>query len=168
MEMGLEEVREEGGVTVRMTVTEEMLSRFHFVYDKGEITIDGVVDQSSTIVHNEENLPVQQITEKNNGTTVVDYSYDNNGNIIKEIETLPNGTKTVWDKSYDDNGNMIKEVKTNPNGTKEITECTYDEKDNLIKKILISADGTVTSYDYTCKLVYIPYDVKKVFAEAQK
>lgn len=28
MEMGLEEVREEGGVTVRMTVTEEMLSRF--------------------------------------------------------------------------------------------------------------------------------------------
>lgn len=173
---------------------EEMLSRFHYAYDKGEIITDGVVTNRSVLIHNSENLPVQQISTLADGTvTTVDYSYDENGNVIKNVTTNSDGGKTVVDTSYDEDGNIIKKILTNPDGTKEIKDYTYnengnltkrvythadgtiqteeyvyDENENIIKKIYTSSDGKVTTYEYTCKLVYIPYDIEEFRGKAQK
>ena len=66
--------------------------------------------------------------------TITDYTYDANGNLIKEIYTYSDGDKEILDYTYDANGNLIKEIRT----------ASYDNNEYINSA--------------TYKLIYIPVD----------
>ena len=77
------------------------------------------------------------------------YSYDADGNLVKELQTFENDEKTTgFDYVYDVSGNLLKRVHTLYSGVKDVYECTYDEKSNLIKEVYTDSDGETEIYDY--------------------
>ena len=95
-------------------------------------------------------------------TTVSEYTYDENGNMIKEVYTNSENEKSTYTYEYDKTGNLIKEVYTSPSGVTRTTTYTYDENGNLIK-VAESGTGEYALYDseFTAKyeFVYIPFEI---------
>ena len=76
-----------------------------------------------------------------------EYGYNENGNLIKKIEHLSNGTVSeysyeyTWEYKYDENGNLINAVQYKDDGNKN-NEYFYDGKGNRIKHIGYNSDGS--------------------------
>lgn len=101
------------------------------------------------------------------GKRITKYYYDNNGNCIKEIETLSDGKNVVTNKVYDLNNNCIKSTlgnsvteyqydtygnlikETTDNDVNPSREYYYDIKDNLVQQILFYSDGHTSTIDYS-------------------
>ena len=127
-------------VPVRVTCSEEdEITYFEFFYNK-------------------DNLPSQVVYTYSYGDKFIeDYTYDANGNVIKEVYTDSDGDKSIYDYTYDANGNVIKEVYTYSDGDKSIYDYTYDANGNVIKEVHTDSDGDTNSVDIEYKLVYIPF-----------
>ena len=76
-----------------------------------------------------------------------EYGYNENGNLVKNIEHLSNGTVSeysyeyTWEYKYDENGNLINAVQYKDDGNKN-NEYFYDGKGNRIKHIGYKSDGS--------------------------
>ena len=78
------------------------------------------------------------------------YSYDSNGNIIGEFIQRSDGTEKISiSKKYDNNNNLIKEIDGNGN----ITNYQYDSLNNRIKTINPLNQITTYVYDNTNNLI---------------
>jgi len=78
------------------------------------------------------------------------YSYDNRGNLLKTVEqTLDGKEKIETSKVYDNNNNVIKEIDGNGN----ITTYTYDGLNNVIKMKNPLNQETLYEYDNNNNLV---------------
>ena len=116
---------------------EDEVEKFHYlrtsiVYE--EEYEDEKRTKTITISLNEQNLPSQAIA------------------------TSDKGDKYIYDYTYDENGNLIKGACTHLNGYKSITDYTYDEKGNLINVVKTDSDGNKYIYNLAYKFVYIPFD----------
>ncbi len=67
--------------------------------------------------------------------------YDEAGNVIRKAEDI-NGEKTTYEYSYDQNGNLIKINEDNG-----IHELIYDEKGNLLKEAYLNSWSNEYEYD---------------------
>ena len=71
------------------------------------------------------------------------------GNLIKIIYTyLPEGDKQINYYTYDKNGNLIKDVLDSCGLNKHIMEYSYDADGKMIRKLFIHPDGDEYTYDY--------------------
>ena len=104
---------------------------------------------------NENNLPEKIIHYGSSGyQEILEYTYDENGNLIREIDTTiydldttPSYTTSV-DYTYDQNGNLIQTIKTN-NAYKSICKHYYDAAGNIIQEIYTFSGGGQSIYTYT-------------------
>ncbi|MCI8545540.1 MAG: RHS repeat protein, partial [Bacilli bacterium] len=81
---------------------------------------------------------------------VILYSYDNRGNLLKTVEESTDGKQKIeTSKEYDNNNNVIKEIDGNGN----ITIHTYDSLNNLIKTKNPLNQETTYEYDSHNNLV---------------
>ena len=103
----------------------------------------------------------------------VDYTYDENGNLITALETTSGGSKYQIDYIYDESGKLIREVNPIDDGMVTIVEYAYDESDKLLKEtnyyneyvidytydsngnlIKEKRSGKSASLDYTYEYIY--------------
>ncbi len=133
----------------------DQLDKFHYVPTKIALSEAENGDEwieyfSASISYNDKNLPERVIGyDLDDGQSISDYTYDANGNLIKEVYTSSSGSKSISDHTYDANGNLIKEVETDSDGDKEIYDYTYDANGNLIKEVETDSDGDRYISDYT-------------------
>ncbi|MCI9234130.1 MAG: RHS repeat protein, partial [Bacilli bacterium] len=81
---------------------------------------------------------------------VILYSYDNRGNLLKTVEQTTDGKQKIeTSKVYDNNNNVIKEIDGNGN----ITVHTYDSLNHLIKTKNPLNQETTYEYDNNNNLV---------------
>ena len=134
--------------------SQKEVTKFHYLPTKivVEEEIDGVKENRGTITvsFNEQNLPSQAIASTDDGeNAILNFTYDENGNLIKRVNTDPDGDKSIYDYTYDEENNLIKAVYTDSDGDKSIYDYTFDENGNLIKKVYTSYAGKKSVYDYT-------------------
>ena len=83
----------------------------------------------------------------NNGESIKEYAYDEDGNVIKKITTDHNDNVNMTDYIYDGNGNVTKEFITYSNGSLRAIEYTFDKNGRMIKKAN-SGQGWDSVYEY--------------------
>ena len=76
-----------------------------------------------------------------------DYTYDTNGNLIKELQTHSDGKTSGFDYTYDNHGNLLKRIHTTYSGAKYTYECVYDTDGNLIQEVYTDSYGNKEIYD---------------------
>lgn len=87
------------------------------------------------------------------------YSYDDQGRLIKVNYHDRNNNTSVTDYTYDEKGNLIKEVWVDDGKYWYSNECTYDDVGNVITEVYTSASDYKRITKSTYKLVYVPYDL---------
>ena len=139
------------------------VKRFHFVPKKWidkRVSNDMVLDSITVdISFNEQNLPEQIKTVRSynlsygqeyTSTEIITYSYDANGNRIKEVHTAEDGYEDIFDYTYDEIGNLIKMSHAFANSdSKETFDYTYDEKGNMIQEVYRLNDCLQYTKKYT-------------------
>ena len=133
--------------------SQDQVKKFHYmptklVFEK-IYTRKGVRKYEINFSLNDKNLPSQGIVSDDKETVIWDCTYDENGNLIKEVHTYSDGDKYIRDYTYDEKGNLIKKVYTYSYGDKSIDDYTYDEKGNLIKEVHTDYIGDKSIDDYT-------------------
>ena len=128
------------------------LSRFHYVVTQASVTSEFPDKWNKTILnikYNDKNLPQRVISTESKSISYSDYTYDINGDVLKEVSTSADGNQTVTEYTYDANRNLIKKVRTEPSGDKYSLEYTYDQSGNMIREISTSYDGIRYTKDYS-------------------
>ena len=127
------------------------LARFHNVIVGGTVAswYDGEIIEEYTITYtyNNKNLPVKVVESSNWSLSIVEYSYDDKGNLTKEWTVDHNGDTFGNEYTYDSNGNQIQSVYTNSDGKKSITDYTYDSNGNRIQSVYTNCMGENDVYD---------------------
>lgn len=72
----------------------------------------------------------------------------------------PDGEKDIYSFTYDNNGNITRAINTYDNRT-TIEDYTYDENGNLIREVITDYDGDVSAFDVEYELVYISFDLSE-------
>ena len=106
-----------------------------------------------TISYNEQNLP-SQIVVIDAGSVVeytIDFTYDKNGNCVKEAYTDSDGETDTAEYIYDETCKLIKAVYKYNDGNRGECTYTYDNNDNLIKEVEVDSysQGCTHIWDYT-------------------
>ncbi len=142
----------------------EMLQHFHYVLlEVVETRKYATTDSTETSMHyytyNEDNLLANLIY----GDRKTEYTYDENGNLIKQFSTYPNSdgkqTSQTIEYTYDADGNMLKETWYYAEKIYNFYEFVYDSNGNMIQKAyyerLIAYDPTFPpSLQYTIDYTY--------------
>lgn len=123
------------------------LSRFHYVITDKATPGEGKT-KTVTYTYNDKNLPVRSVVSEDDTSYTYDYSYNDEGYLIQQIETKNNGDKKIYDYTYGADGNMVKKICTHPNGNTDTRQYTYNDKGNIIKEVYDSFYGSVTT-EYT-------------------
>lgn len=76
------------------------------------------------------------------------YTYDNNGNLTKEIRTYSDGKTDTYSYTYNSNGNVLMQVYTNLDGNVDTYAYIYDNE-KLEQEICTYSNGYVYTYYYT-------------------
>lgn len=117
----------------------EMLQHFHYVLLEVVETMEyATTDSTETSMHyytyNEDNLLANWIS----GDRKAEYTYDENGNLIKKFSTYPNSdgkqTSQTVEYTYDADGNMLKETCYVAEKIYSFYEFVYDSNGNMVKK----------------------------------
>ena len=83
------------------------------------------------------------------GHCSTEYIYDESDNLIERIHThYPSKEKEINYYTYDKNGNLIKDVLDSCGLNKHIMEYSYDADGKMIRKLFIHPDGDEYTYDY--------------------
>jgi len=64
----------------------------------------------------------------------VDFTYDANGNLVKQITKSNDTILQTYEATYDSKGNLTTEIQTDSAGSQYTTEYVYDTNGNLTKK----------------------------------
>lgn len=96
-------------------------------------------------------------------TVSVDYTYDADGNIATIRRTQTNNGIPEWlytySYTYDEQGNITKEIYETSEST-TTTRYTYDQYGNILKGVTDSSNPAAdSSFSVAYKLVYIPFDM---------
>lgn len=75
------------------------------------------------------------------------YTYDDNGNLLKEVITHASGSVTNHRYFYDEKGNLTNKVIVNSDSVQSHT-FTYDDKGNITSETIIGAEGDTIKYTY--------------------
>lgn len=135
---------------------------YEYVYDENgniiteiQTTFDGEIDCITETIYDESSRIIKEVTtygdSQENHEMLVDkkeYTYDDNGNVIKYVYTSDIETDCVCEYSYDDKGNQIKAICTLKNGGKSCNEKVYDDSGNCIKRIQTDYDGNISAFEY--------------------
>lgn len=78
-----------------------------------------------------------------------EFIYDTNNNLVKTFTTNSDGSHSVVDYVFDDQGRVVKEIIIINSGSARYSYYTYDESGRLTKKIDENSNGKQTVYDYT-------------------
>lgn len=115
-------------------------------YDANEnVTMEkdesGQVTQTTYGTGGEANLPKTEVTKQGDAViSNVSYSYDKNGNPIKESDSIAD-TETEWD--YDEDGEVILEEEYEEGELQSKEETDYTEKDHIITEDSTLTQGNV-------------------------
>ena len=91
-----------------------------------------------------------------NYTINIDYIYNDEGTLIREICHYEDGSQESLDYTWDANGNVVKKILTYSDGDQNVWEYTYDEHGNMIKEVLTDYNGVVQYVEYEYVLLYLP------------
>lgn len=182
----VEQCNKDGFVTHKeVTDASDQTSKYDYIYDENnnvktmkETTPDDIVityqyeengSYTRDYTDKDENYIVEncyangyvfhkEVTDKNNSTTLYDYEYDDNYNVIKRSETYPDNTVTIYEyndddsvtkKDIDENGLLKYEEITDKEGSITKYDYEYDEDNNLIKKTEKDKyDNIIATYEY--------------------
>ena len=101
--------------------------------------------QISNYSYDESNLLTGKTTFDFDGTTSTTmYIYDGDGKIIKAL-----GEDETADYTYDVNGNLLKQVFSDSEGLSVCEDFTYDEKGYLTKSVVTETDEEPIIYTYS-------------------
>lgn len=153
------------------------LARFYFAPATATDKFDGKTF-SVTFTYNEDNLPVRELHTDADGnvTDTFDYSYDEKGNLIREVWAEVGVGESVSEYRYDAKGNLTYESHSYPVETGResysstntydennrkiesrelwgdeelVCTYTYDEKGNLIREVVSGMGEGTDTYIYT-------------------
>jgi len=82
---------------------------------------------------------------------IFEYTYDEDGKTLKEIETDHNGYINTVEYTYNSNGSVIKEFHSHSNGSSSTVEYVLNDEEKTVKKTITYHDGSsgfVTNYAY--------------------
>lgn len=121
---------------------------------------DGVKEITKTIsiYYNEQNLPAQIIVVDadsdvaNDVEYTINFTYDKNGNCIKEAYTDSDGETDTTQYTYDEMGKLIKATYVYDDDNRAEYTYTYDDKGNLIKEVGI--DSYTEGYSHIWEHTY--------------
>ena len=103
-----------------------------------------------TLRLNENNLPLQLLlTESDSGQSVVNFTFDNEGRLVKVVTTYSDGHQYTDEYTHDTNGKVTQKILTYDDGSKGIEKYYYDANGNLVQEISTSVRGEQTVTDYT-------------------
>lgn len=129
----------------------ELLKNFIFIpslYANG----NGSFDDVSTVLFNDDNLPASYITIAPNLVHVNQYTYDSNGNLIKDLDVINEEIWLVIEYIYDEDNKLIERKSTNlsgyNNGNAITREYIYDSQNNLIRETQTSIHGEELYNEY--------------------
>lgn len=129
-------------------------SRFHYITTKVVITeeMSGEADllMSVDLSLNGDNLASGYVITYGNGQTAFsDFTYDEQGNLIKTTSREVDGRESTVARAFDEWGRLVKEIITTSDGLKQINEYTYDEDGKLIKRVYTAPSGFNTFFSYS-------------------
>ena len=78
------------------------------------------------------------------------YEYDGSGKLIKETQTLSDGSEFSIEYEYDEDGNFTKEIYEDSDGYEYVINYEYDENGSCTQKSFVSGNDYryVTKYEY--------------------
>ncbi len=139
--------------------TDDVLTEYVYTYDEnGNVLTKGVkgTDVTTSYTYNEDG---KILTEAHNGTVLYQHEYDENGVLVKDKQFSYSGeldSETVY--TYDANGNVIKEVSTrnlmDPNPENHITrtsEFTYYENGDLKTEAFNDGESYSNTQEFSYK-----------------
>ena len=137
---------------------------YTFEYDEnGRLTKqvyqdDSGADYRYTMVYDENGNMIRNEGLFNGESQVLNmvYTLDDNGRVIKEVCTYPNGYQETIDYEYDEHGNLVKETYTEGDGGQSVCDYEYDEHGNVIKETYTDEDGVVQYVKTEYILLYLP------------
>lgn len=139
----------------------DLIKYFRYVPTKHILAEDTFVEWS----YNDKNLPIQIVTTYGVGIReVFGFTYGADGNLTKYTYISGDGDVESLEYTYDENRNLIKKVATHSNLTTTY-DYTYDENGNLVKEVYKSSSGYQEVNEFAYKLVYFPHQMHSDFEE---
>lgn len=123
-------------------------SRFHFVriLETVSYEVDGESVQENLVVTlNEKNLPSRMVDQYSEGFESTDYEYDEVGNIVKQIFTMPDGTVEISELEYNEDNMLTKHSTTLENGDVYTLELKYNENGQYYRGTYTTPNGDVST-----------------------
>lgn len=119
-------------------------------------TSDGVVMYDYNPIYDEKGNVIREEYRESDPPQIIyiSYEYNENDQIVQATRDFGSGY-LVFEYTYDERGNLIKEVLTYNDGYQIIYEYTFDEFDNRIK-VVRTEDGEVEFLEINYKLLYLP------------
>ena len=102
------------------------------------------------IVLNENNLPSKEITHRDDMDSVCEFTYNEQGDIIKQATTA-NGDLYTYDYTYNPDATINSAIYIGPDGSTLINKYTYDDNGRLILETYEDKNGTIL---YSCTFLY--------------
>lgn len=135
-----------------------------YTYDKNGNVLKIVENRYITeYIYNKDGKVLQEtITSSTGYIDVLSYNYDEMGMLIQTRRFEHDGSiSSITDYTYDENGNNIKIVCTLPDGKTSVCENDYDQHGNVIKEISTNQNGEVHIHEREYAFVYIPFELTK-------
>ncbi len=130
----------------------ELLERFAYMPVKMSVE-DWYYTQTTEFSYNDKGLPIKLVNtviRKNTSeTTVYIYTYDENGNMLSEVKTAPDGKTYNYHYTYDNNGNLIEMNYSNSSNQTSKDVYTYDDNGVLLQYVNTNLGGRTTTCVYT-------------------
>lgn len=125
---------DEKGDNVKMKYEDSSRTIEYFItYDEnGRKTRNEIVENGNTIILNisyvadEQMRTTQEIWSYDGiGVEYIDYVYDDNDNVVKQVFTTLEGERYTYDYTYDENGSLIQERLTDNDGAEQYVKIEY-------------------------------------------
>ena len=123
--------------------------------DSGTVSFFYEYDENGNLIYTKRDA-AGEVEEFN-----VTCTFDENGNLIREVYTSLSGGEESRAYTYDENGRILTEVLTSADGSQEIYEYVRDENGSFIEMSSTKPDGTVNKVEFEYTLLYIPTGITK-------
>lgn len=128
--------------------SQQYLSGFHYVLTNMSYQVSGT-SGTAAVTLGENNLPAKVEINSAEVHNIAEYTYDANGNVIREAITNQNGDQTVWENIYDADGKVIKATCSFAGSEGFYSDYFYDEDGKLIREEVVWAEDDKSLYEYT-------------------
>ncbi len=129
---------------------EAELEKFYFVPVSFNYTSEGVSILSYDIEYNERDLLSKLTTNQEGRVYVWEFTYDDNGNMIRsETRDFFGVLQASMTQVFDENNNIVEAVGEYEDGRVEYEEYTYNSDGKLINYVYTDYKGITTTIEYT-------------------